>query len=63
MIGAGLKQLPDERIVCTNAGILRYRPANRYWVDYNYKRVSIHSTTHCYCCVGSHPTDVYASCL
>ena len=37
--GAGLKQLPDDRIVCTNAGILRYRPANRYWVEYNYKRV------------------------
>lgn len=39
--GAGLKQLPDERIVCTNAGVLRYRPANRYWVDYNYKRVRV----------------------
>uniref|UniRef100_M4B8R8 Ribosomal RNA-processing protein 40 n=1 Tax=Hyaloperonospora arabidopsidis (strain Emoy2) TaxID=559515 RepID=M4B8R8_HYAAE len=37
-LGAGLKQLPDDRIVCTNAGILRYRPANRYWVEYNYKR-------------------------
>lgn len=47
MIGAGLKQLPDERIVCTNAGILRYRPANRYWVDYNYKRVREgHTNTH-----------------
>lgn len=37
-LGSGLKQLPDERIVCTNAGILRYRPANRYWVEFNHKR-------------------------
>ncbi|KAG7383290.1 Exosome component 3 [Phytophthora pseudosyringae] len=37
-IGAGLKQLPDERIVCTNSGVLRYRPANRYWVEFNHKR-------------------------
>ncbi|TYZ62044.1 hypothetical protein PybrP1_004635 [[Pythium] brassicae (nom. inval.)] len=37
-LGAGLKQLSDQRVVCTNAGVLRYRPANRYWVDYNYKR-------------------------
>uniref|UniRef100_A0AAV1TUB8 Ribosomal RNA-processing protein 40 n=1 Tax=Peronospora matthiolae TaxID=2874970 RepID=A0AAV1TUB8_9STRA len=37
-LGAGLKQLPDDRIVCTNAGVLRYRPANRYWVEYTCKR-------------------------
>lgn len=37
-LGAGLKQLADERIVCTNAGVLRYRPANRYWVEFNHKR-------------------------
>lgn len=37
-LGAGLKQVSYERIVCTNAGVLRYRPSNRYWIDYNYKR-------------------------
>ncbi|CAI5709236.1 unnamed protein product [Hyaloperonospora brassicae] len=37
-LGAGLKQLPDDRIVCTNAGVLRYRPANRYWVEFNCRR-------------------------
>ncbi|RMX63599.1 hypothetical protein KXD40_006196 [Peronospora effusa] len=37
-LGAGLKHLPDNRIVCTNAGVLRYRPANRYWVEFNHKR-------------------------
>ncbi|KAG6964397.1 hypothetical protein JG688_00007740 [Phytophthora aleatoria] len=37
-LGSGLKQLPDERIVCTNAGVLRYRPSNRYWVEFNHKR-------------------------
>lgn len=25
--------------MCTNAGVLRYRPANRYWVEFNHKRV------------------------
>ncbi|CEG40060.1 exosome complex exonuclease [Plasmopara halstedii] len=40
-LGAGLKQLHDERIVCTNAGVLRYRPSNRYWIDYNYKRYTV----------------------
>lgn len=54
-IGAGLKQLPDERIVCTNAGVLRYRPANRYWVEFNHKRVretaSLLAKSSCiYCC-------------
>ncbi|KAF4322573.1 hypothetical protein BBO99_00003750 [Phytophthora kernoviae] len=38
LAGTGLRQLPDERIVCTNAGVLRYRPANRYWVEFNHKR-------------------------
>ncbi|KAI9917904.1 hypothetical protein PsorP6_012960 [Peronosclerospora sorghi] len=37
-LGAGLKQLLNQRIVCTNAGVLRYRPPNRYWVEYNHKR-------------------------
>ncbi|CAH0513502.1 unnamed protein product [Peronospora belbahrii] len=37
-LGAGLKQLPNDQIICTNAGVLRYRPANRYWVEFNHKR-------------------------
>ncbi|TDH67854.1 uncharacterized protein CCR75_007442 [Bremia lactucae] len=37
-LGSGLKQVTNERIVCTTAGVLRYRPANRYWVDFYHKR-------------------------
>ena len=36
--GGGLVQMGDA-VKCVNAGALRYRPPNRYWVDYKYKRV------------------------
>ena len=31
----------DDAVKCINAGTLRYRPPNRYWVDYKYKRVRL----------------------
>ncbi|RLO04332.1 hypothetical protein DYB28_011657 [Aphanomyces astaci] len=37
-LGAGLVATTDNRVVCTNAGVLRYRPPNRYWLDFNHKR-------------------------
>ncbi|TMW69382.1 hypothetical protein Poli38472_001538 [Pythium oligandrum] len=40
-LGAGLRLLPGDRIVCTNAGVLRYRPPNRYWVEFDHKRYNV----------------------
>ncbi|ETV94845.1 hypothetical protein, variant 1 [Aphanomyces invadans] len=37
-LGAGLVATCDNRVVSTNAGVLRYRPPNRYWLDFNHKR-------------------------
>ncbi|CAK4085000.1 unnamed protein product [Aphanomyces euteiches] len=37
-LGAGLIADDQNRVVCTNAGVLRYRPPNRYWIDFNHKR-------------------------
>ncbi|EQC28508.1 hypothetical protein SDRG_13836 [Saprolegnia diclina VS20] len=36
-LGAGLIA-NGNAITSTNAGVLRYRPPNRYWLDYNHKR-------------------------
>ncbi|RHY32844.1 hypothetical protein DYB32_002172 [Aphanomyces invadans] len=41
-LGAGLVATCDNRVVSTNAGVLRYRPPNRYWLDFNHKRVRVH---------------------
>ncbi|KAF0686807.1 Aste57867_21404 [Aphanomyces stellatus] len=37
-LGAGLVADNNNRVLCTQAGVLRYRPPNRYWLDFNHKR-------------------------
>ncbi|OQS07022.1 exosome complex exonuclease RRP40 [Thraustotheca clavata] len=36
-LGAGLVA-SGTQVLATNAGVLRYRPPNRYWIDFNHKR-------------------------
>jgi hypothetical protein len=37
-LGSGLVA-SSNRVLSTNAGILRYRPPNRFWLEFNNKRV------------------------
>ncbi|KAJ0402697.1 hypothetical protein P43SY_007839 [Pythium insidiosum] len=41
-LGAGLRQVGEARIISSQAGVLRYRPPNRYWVEFDHKRYSAH---------------------
>ena len=36
-LGTGLEER-NQKIVATHAGMLRYRPPNRFWVDFHHKR-------------------------